>query len=97
MRGRQTHFYALKEDFIENIKELEEKLRKLRQFDAKSPNIFKEVESFQKTVQQGICKGTMYDSTILRCDKHGWVTTLLKIIEANYISTSFVIGFNHCQ
>ncbi|MCG2112322.1 LXG domain-containing protein [Staphylococcus epidermidis] len=35
-------------------KELEEKLRKLRQFDAKSPNIFKEVESFQKTVQQGI-------------------------------------------
>ena len=26
MRGRQTHFYALKEDFIENIKELEENL-----------------------------------------------------------------------
>ena len=26
MRGRQTHFYALKEEFIENIKELEEKL-----------------------------------------------------------------------
>ncbi len=26
MRGRQTHFYALKEDFIENIKELEERL-----------------------------------------------------------------------
>ena len=26
MRGRQTHFYALKEDFIEKIKELEEKL-----------------------------------------------------------------------
>ncbi|MEB7743361.1 LXG domain-containing protein [Staphylococcus epidermidis] len=35
-------------------KELEEKLRKLRQFDAKSPIIFKEAESFQKTVQQGI-------------------------------------------
>lgn len=35
-------------------KELEEKLRKLRQFDAKSSNIFKDVESFQKKVQQGI-------------------------------------------
>ena len=35
-------------------KELEEKLRKLRQFNEKSPNIFKEVESFQKNVQQGI-------------------------------------------
>ncbi|MDV8169491.1 LXG domain-containing protein, partial [Streptococcus pneumoniae] len=35
-------------------KELEEKLRKLRQFDAKSSNIFKDVESFQKNVQQGI-------------------------------------------
>lgn len=35
-------------------KELEEKLRKLRQFNEKSSNIFKEVESFQKNVQQGI-------------------------------------------
>ena len=30
MRGRQTHFYALKEDFIENIKELEERLEGLQ-------------------------------------------------------------------
>nr|WP_232806091.1 T7SS effector LXG polymorphic toxin [Staphylococcus caledonicus] len=34
--------------------ELEDKLRKLRQFDAESSHIFKEVESFQNTVQQGI-------------------------------------------
>ncbi len=34
--------------------ELEEKLRKLRQFNSESPSLFKEVESFQKTVQQGI-------------------------------------------
>ncbi|MBN6826702.1 transposase [Staphylococcus caprae] len=38
----------------EQKKELEEKLHKLRQFNQTSPNIFKEVESFQKNVQQGI-------------------------------------------
>lgn len=34
--------------------ELEEKLRKLREFNQKSPEIFKEVEEFQKIVQQGL-------------------------------------------
>ncbi|MCR0920753.1 LXG domain-containing protein [Staphylococcus aureus] len=34
--------------------ELEEKLRKLREFNQKSPEIFKEVEKFQKIVQQGL-------------------------------------------
>ncbi len=35
-------------------KELEEKLRKLREFDDNSTNIFKEVEGFQKNVEQGL-------------------------------------------
>ena len=34
----------------------EEKLRKLRQFDAKSSNIFKDVESFQKKYNKALTK-----------------------------------------
>ncbi|WP_323703667.1 transposase [Mammaliicoccus sp. Dog046] len=38
--------------------ELEKKLEKLRRFNQSSPDIFKEVESFKQTVQQGIKQAT---------------------------------------
>ncbi len=40
--------------------ELEEKLRKLREFNQKSPEIFKEVEEFQKIVQQGLTQARIF-------------------------------------
>ncbi|WP_454304109.1 T7SS effector LXG polymorphic toxin [Staphylococcus epidermidis] len=56
--SKNSHLLSGNHQMISSLeqqkKELEEKLHKLRQFNATSPSIFKEVESFQKTVQQGI-------------------------------------------
>ncbi|CAM3136191.1 T7SS effector LXG polymorphic toxin [Staphylococcus argensis] len=57
MKGPSTHTNAHKE-MVGSLKDqkqkLKEKLDKLREFNSDSPNIFKEVESFQKNVEEGI-------------------------------------------
>jgi len=68
MRGRQTHFYALKEDFIENIKELEEKLGGLQYikddfyYDIPKFEIYDTIENLTNigTVREGTYDGNFH-------------------------------------
>lgn len=68
MRGRQTHFYALKEDFIENIKELEEKLGGLQYikddfyYDIPEFEIYDTIENLTNigTVREGTYDGNFH-------------------------------------
>ena len=62
MRGRQTHFYALKEDFIENIKELEEKLGGLQYI---KDDFYYDISKFEKydTIENLTNIGTVREGT----------------------------------
>lgn len=68
MRGRQTHFYALKEDFIENIKELEERLGGLQYikddfyYDIPKFEIYDTIENLTNigTVREGTYDGNFH-------------------------------------